>query len=74
MALRVVPEDRLLIETDSPYLSPSDQGINTPAYVGDVASSLADRRDISIRETLELTVKTGCRPSTLTCGPTFEPV
>ena len=61
LALRVVPEDRLLIETDSPYLSLSGQGINTPAYAGDVASSFDDRRDISTRETLELTVKNGRR-------------
>ncbi len=36
-AVKRVPDDRILIETDSPYLRPLSPGINTPAYLGDVA-------------------------------------
>ncbi|KAK3086919.1 hypothetical protein FSP39_025393 [Pinctada imbricata] len=60
-AIRSVPQDKLLVETDSPYLSPTGQAINTPAYIGDVASSLADKLDLSTREVLNLTVENGKR-------------
>lgn len=39
-ALKSVPLDKLLIETDSPYLS-VHSGINTPAHIGEVASVVA---------------------------------
>jgi TatD DNase family protein len=42
-AARLVPRDRLLVETDSPYLSPEPRrgGRNEPARVVDVASGVA---------------------------------
>ena len=41
--VRIVPADRLLIETDSPYLAPVPHRgkRNEPAYVGRVLESLA---------------------------------
>ena len=49
-----VPEDRLLIETDSPYLSPVPYRgkRNCPVYVAEVASRLAQVRGVS-REYIE---------------------
>jgi TatD DNase family protein len=52
-----VPEDRLLIETDAPYLAPVPHRgkPNIPAYVNYVAESLADLRGISDEEIAEIT-------------------
>ncbi len=53
-ALTKVPTDRLLIETDSPYLRPS-KGRNTPAYPGDVAVLIAKPRKLHVEELLNIT-------------------
>lgn len=47
-----VPEDRLLIETDSPYLAPVPfRGKpNEPRYVGRVAETIAELRGVSVTE------------------------
>ena len=47
-----VPEDRLLVETDSPFLAPVPHRGKTcePAYVRDTASFVADLRGISVEE------------------------
>lgn len=48
-----VPDDRLLIETDSPYLSPEpkrNQRPNEPALVVHTAQCLADSRGIAVEE------------------------
>ena len=49
---KLVPEDRLLIETDSPYLAPVPfRGkINTPAYVPHVAARVAELRGVSVEQ------------------------
>ncbi len=54
---RMVPDDRLLIETDSPYLAPVPfRGkTNTPAYVPYVAARLAELRETSVEHIAELT-------------------
>jgi TatD DNase family protein len=46
---RAVPLDRLLVETDCPYLSPEPHRgrRNEPAYVKHVAEAIADIRDVS---------------------------
>jgi len=45
-----VPDDRLLIETDAPYLAPVPYRgkLNTPAYVPHVAAGLAQLRGVSV--------------------------
>ena len=45
-----VPLDRLLIETDSPYLAPVPYRgkLNTPAYVPYVAQTIAQSRGVSL--------------------------
>ena len=47
---RLVPEDRMLIETDSPYLAPVPYRgkINTPAYVPYVAARIAELRGVPL--------------------------
>ncbi|WP_423453705.1 TatD family hydrolase [Ottowia sp. VDI28] len=54
---RIVPDDRLLIETDSPYLAPVPfRGkTNTPAYVPYVAARLAELRETSVEHIAECT-------------------
>jgi len=49
---RELPLDRLLIETDSPYLAPqSHRGKrNEPAFVAEVARTLADVRDLPVNQ------------------------
>jgi TatD DNase family protein len=49
---KVIPEDRLLIETDSPFLAPIPHRGKTcePAFVADTARFLAELRDISVDE------------------------
>ncbi|HSV47427.1 MAG TPA: TatD family hydrolase [Ramlibacter sp.] len=52
-----VPEDRLLIETDSPYLAPVPfRGkVNNPSYVPYVAQTLAQLRNMPLERVAELT-------------------
>ena len=46
----IIPEDRLLIETDSPFLAPVPHRGKTcePAFVANTAQFLADLRDVSV--------------------------
>ena len=53
--LASIPADRLLLETDSPYLPVGPSTVNTPAYLGDVASVIAPHLKMSIKEILQLT-------------------
>ena len=54
-ALKSIPLDRILVETDSPYLPVlPGQRINTPAYIGDVAAEAAKIR----QEPIELVIET----------------
>ena len=54
---RLVPDDRLLIETDSPYLAPVPYRgkTNTPAYVPHVAAQLAELRGMTVEAVGDLT-------------------
>lgn len=54
-----VPEDRLLIETDSPYLSPVPYRgkPNEPRYVGKVAETIAEVRGISYQQVARLSTE-----------------
>lgn len=55
--VKKVPIDRLLIETDSPYLAPVPHRgkANEPAFLADVANYVADIKNISIAELAEQT-------------------
>ena len=52
-----VPLDRLLIETDSPYLAPMPYRgkLNSPAYVPYVAQCLAQLRGMAVEDMAALT-------------------
>jgi TatD DNase family protein len=58
-----VPLDRLLIETDAPYLAPHpNRGKrNEPAYVQLVAEKIAELRDLDYEEISEITTKNAFR-------------
>ncbi len=51
-AARAVPDDRLLVETDAPYLTPQPvrKQRNQPAFVAYTVAFLAERRGISVPE------------------------
>lgn len=53
---KTIPDDRLLIETDSPYLAPMPHRgkQNQPAYVQHVAHKLAEIRNTSVESIAEL--------------------
>lgn len=57
--VRKLPLDRLLIETDAPYLAPVPHRgkTNQPAYVTDVAAAMAELKDVSITELARQTTK-----------------
>jgi TatD DNase family protein len=52
-----VPRDRLLVETDAPYLAPQSQRgkRNEPAYTAETASVLAATIDVSNEEIAQIT-------------------
>lgn len=54
---RYVPLDRLLIETDSPYLAPVPYRgkVNRPCYVQYVAEQVADVKDLTTEEVAKVT-------------------
>jgi TatD DNase family protein len=57
--VRLVPDDRLLLETDAPYLAPQPvRGRpNEPAYVAHTAEVVARLREISVEALGELTTR-----------------
>jgi TatD DNase family protein len=56
-AAREIPLDRLLVETDSPFLAPqSHRGRrNEPAYVAEVAQTIGNVRDLAANQVAEIT-------------------
>lgn len=58
-ALKIVPLDRILVETDAPFLAPEPfRGkTNEPAYVLEVIKKIAKIKSISIEEVVENTTK-----------------
>ena len=60
-AAALVPLDRLLIETDAPYLAPVPHRgkTNQPAWVADTARFIADLRDLPLEELAAATFANG---------------
>lgn len=67
-ACRFVPKDRLLIETDAPYLAPHPKrGLrNETGFVRYVAESVAKVRQVSLNQVEEQTFKNACQLFKLT--------
>ncbi len=58
--VKMTPADRLLVETDAPYLTPEPmrkQKINEPALVMHTAAKVAEVRGITIQQVDELTTR-----------------
>jgi len=62
-ALAAVPRDRLLLETDSPYLAPVPYRgkTNTPAYLPAIAERIAQELQMETEELANLTTANACR-------------
>jgi len=51
-AVKIIPVDQLLVETDSPFLAPTPHrgALNTPAQIANIVRAMADERDVSDAE------------------------
>jgi TatD DNase family protein len=51
-AVKLVPHDQLLVETDSPFLAPSPHrgALNTPAQIANIVRAMAAERDEDVAE------------------------
>jgi TatD DNase family protein len=56
-AVRYVPDDLLLVETDSPFLAPSPHrgALNTPAQIANIVRFIADERNVDPDHIAEVT-------------------
>jgi Tat protein secretion system quality control protein TatD with DNase activity len=43
-AVKNIPVTRLMVETDAPYMPPSDIRINSPIYIGETIETLSKLR------------------------------
>lgn len=61
--VRQVPLDRILVETDSPWLAPAPYRgkPNVPAYVVEVAAKVAELKGVSLEELAAITTANFCR-------------
>jgi len=61
-AARICPLDRILVETDSPYLAPVPHRgrVNQPSNVAVVGTFIADMRSIAVDEFARITTENAC--------------
>ncbi len=69
-AVKVVPIEQLLIETDSPYLAPQSRRgkTNEPAFVVEVAQKIAELKELTLAEVAKITQENACRLFQIPCG------
>lgn len=62
-AARTVPDDRVLLETDSPDQTPPNRrpAANEPAFIVDIAQRLAELRSVELAELASITFDNACR-------------
>ncbi len=53
-ALQAIPDDRLLLETDSPYFRMAGRRWTTPALIGMVGAAVARKRGQTWEHTLQI--------------------
>jgi TatD DNase family protein len=74
-AAKAVPDDRLLVETDSPYLAPVPYRgkRNEPSYVVETAKRVAAERDVTYEEVCRMTTENFDRlfPAAAKMSPPF---
>ena len=60
---KIVPDDRLLVETDCPFLAPVPKRgkRNEPAYVKYVAEKVAELRGVTLENLAAQTSKNACK-------------
>jgi TatD DNase family protein len=70
-AARAVPLDRLLVETDSPFLAPQQRRgrRNEPAFVAQVLERIAAERGLAAAELARVTSANACALFGLPAGP-----
>ncbi len=59
-ALRAIPANRLLVETDAPYITPSGISTNSPIYLGEIIAEVARLRGQEVEQI--------CRWTTINAG------
>jgi len=61
--LSLVPNDKLLIETDSPYLAPKQHRgkVNFPKYLPEIAAKIGEEKNVSLKELAQVTTENGLR-------------
>ncbi len=69
-AAKIVPEDRLLIETDSPYLAPQSRRgrRNEPVNLVETAKKVAELRGLELADLAETTSQNACRLFGIDCA------
>jgi TatD DNase family protein len=68
-ALRIVPLEQLLIETDSPYLAPqSKRGkTNEPSYIVETAQKISEIKKVPLKEVAQITSANACHFFQIAC-------
>ncbi|MAG61156.1 hypothetical protein CL619_05185 [archaeon] len=59
--VKIVPNDKLLTETDAPWQSPFKGKINEPAYVTEAIKKIAEIKEMSVKEAEDLVWDNFCR-------------
>lgn len=61
-AIKIVPLDRLLIETDTPYLAPQSRRgkVNEPSFLPETASTIAGIKEVSLETLAHATYENAC--------------
>jgi TatD DNase family protein len=74
-AARICPDDRLLVETDSPYLAPVPHRgkPNRPAFVVDIGEHVARLRGVDANVIADLTSTNATRAFPRLAGPSRVP-